>query len=537
MRPSVVFHHWLLLLVFGPALPLLAAKSAESDNLFSGSEIPRIQIEISRPNLVVLRNRGGWGNGQERPTVRATVREGNTVFTNVAVHLKGAAGSFRPIDQNPCLTLNFDKFEPGQSFHGVHKISLNNSVQDSSYLAEKISRELFEAAGVPVPRAGHAKVKLNGRDLGLYVMTEGFNQQFLKRYFTNTKGNLFDGGFVQDITAPLGVNSGENPRDRSGLEALAAAASEPDSSKRFARLEQVLDMDRFLSFVAMDVIECDWDGYAMNRNNWRVFHDLESHKMVFMPHGLDQMFGIERATPDCPILPSMQGLVARAVVGTPEGRWRYIKRVSELYTNVFQVNSILKRVDQLAEVIRPALYESGGEAATRQWNGQVRYLKSRIVQRGESLRRQLASVTFPVKFDSKAGIRLAGWKPRVQSGAPSFRGDEEQAQPGRLSITVPGADTIASWRTRVLLDQGSYRFEGKIRTTDLKTGPGEGGAGLRISGGPITPGLSGTSEWRPFAYPFQVREGGSEVELVCEVRASKGEASFDTASLQLIRTR
>ena len=54
----------------------------------------------------------------------------------------------------------------------------------------------------------------------------------------------------------------------------------------------------------------------------------------------------------------------------------------------------------------------------------------------------------------------AGEDRNVQSGVPSFHGEEEQAQPGRLSITIPGANTIGSWRTRVLLDQGSYRFEG-----------------------------------------------------------------------------
>jgi cell division protein YceG involved in septum cleavage len=55
-------------------------------------------------------------NGQvyQRPF---TVREGETVYTNVALHLKGAAGSFRSIDQNPCLTLKFDKFVDGQRFH------------------------------------------------------------------------------------------------------------------------------------------------------------------------------------------------------------------------------------------------------------------------------------------------------------------------------------------------------------------------------------------------------------------------------------
>lgn len=517
------------------AIPVFAAKTGVKEDPFEPPRVFRIQIDISRSGIAALRNTA-WGNGQERPTVKAVVREGTNVFTDVAVHLKGAAGSFRPIDQNPCLTLNFDKFVPGQSFHGLDKISLNNSVQDRSFLCEKISRELFEASGVPVPRAGHAKLVLNGRDLGLYVLTEGYNQQFLKRYFKNTKGNLYDGGFLRDITQPLGLNSGANPDDHSGLKALVAAVSERDSSARWERLEQTLDLDRFISFVAMDVIECDWDGYAMNRNNWRVFHDLDSNKMVFFPHGLDQMFGVERATPDCPILPHMAGMVARAVITIPEGRRRYLERMAQLSTNVFQVDRILKRVDQLAAVIRPVLAESN-QQFPRYHDEEVRRLKQRIAQRGESIKNQLATVANPVSVANNGAVPLTGWKPRTMSGTPSMREQPGQGRNPLLYIGSTTPNTTGSWRTKVLLEEGSYQFRGRLRTADVQPIRGESGAGLRISGRTLPHRISGTVDWQMFSYPFQVGEDTGEVELICELSAAKGEVWFDARSLQIVRVR
>src|SRR5260221_7900552 len=155
-------------------------------------------------------------------------------------------------------------------------------------------------------------------------------------------------------------------------------------------------MDRFISFVAMDVMMCDWDGYAMNHNNWRLFHDQESNKMVFFPHGLDQMFGVERTSPECPILPRMQGRVARAVLSTTEGKRRYFERMSQLYTNVWHVEAILKRVHQLAAVIRPVIADHGGSSA-RYHDSEVENLKERITQRDQSLQRQLASLKDPPK--------------------------------------------------------------------------------------------------------------------------------------------
>jgi spore coat protein H len=528
---------FVLLAALGLAFAGEKSKRSEevpADDIFAGTNVLRIRLIISNSGMGALAN-SGWGNGQERPKVKAIVREGGRVYTNVEVHLKGSAGSFRPIDDNPCFTMNFEKYAPGQTFHGYHKISLNNSVQDRSFLTEKICRELFEASGVPAPHSGFAKVELNGRDLGLRVMVEGWGKHFLKRYFKNVKGNLYDGGFVEDINDTLQVNSGDNPHEHPGLSALIEAVHEQDPSRRFARLQETLDMDRFLSFVAMDVMQCDWDGYAMNHNNWRLFHDMEANRMVFFPHGLDQMFGVERTSPECPILPRMRGKVAWAVMSTPDGKLRYLERVAQLYTNVWHVEAILKRVDQLAAVIRPVIAENGPSAA-RYHDGEVENLKERISERDQSLRRQLASLSNQPKPEPNGSLALSGWNRRIQTGSPEFRQEKTADGQDALYLGANG-NSICSWRTKVMLEEGTYRFEGRIRTQEVKPTPGEpnSGAGLRVSGGGVAAELSGTGDWRKFGYSFRVPEGGSEIELICELRAARGAAWFDTSSLHVLR--
>jgi spore coat protein H len=213
-----------LLAVFSTNAPLAAPPAvnpptpkASADELFTNAGVRHLRIEISEANMAKLRPYQ-WRkneNPDDRPEVSCTVREGSQVYTNVAVHLKGAAGSFRPIDSKPALTLKFDKAAEGQSFHGLHKISLNNSVQDPTYITEKLCREIFLKAGVPVPRTDHATVELNGRSLGLYVLAEGWDRQFLKRHFKDTRGNLYDPPQGADINKPLHVTSGDNPDDHS----------------------------------------------------------------------------------------------------------------------------------------------------------------------------------------------------------------------------------------------------------------------------------------------------------------------------------
>src|SRR5689334_18952335 len=63
---------------------------AESD-LFNGGRILRIQLQVPPESLKSLRE-------SSRTYVSVAVREGTNFFPNVAVHLKGRLGSFRPLN-------------------------------------------------------------------------------------------------------------------------------------------------------------------------------------------------------------------------------------------------------------------------------------------------------------------------------------------------------------------------------------------------------------------------------------------------------
>ncbi|HTE19990.1 MAG TPA: CotH kinase family protein, partial [Armatimonadota bacterium] len=190
-----------------------ASKKDDSIPFFRDGAVPRLKIQIPDAELNQLRQKN-------REYVRCTVTEDDkTQYPNVGIHLKGAAGSFRGLDDKPALTLNFDKFTKGREFHDLEKIHLNNSVQDPTYLNELLTSELFLTAGIPAARTTHARVWLNGRDLGLYVLKEGFNKDFLKRYFANTTGNFYEPGLIQDLDGQVKLQSGSGPADRSDVKA------------------------------------------------------------------------------------------------------------------------------------------------------------------------------------------------------------------------------------------------------------------------------------------------------------------------------
>jgi spore coat protein CotH len=278
-----------------------------------------------------------------------------------------------------------DKFVDDQLYRGMDKFHLANSVQDGSYLSELLCGEMFVAAGVPASRCGHAVVTINGRKRGLYYLKEGYDSHFLRRHFGNSHGNFYDGGFLRDVDQPLQLISGKDDVPvHTDLKALVEAAREKDVAKRFARMEKVLDMEKFLSFLALEVITGDWDGYPMKPNNYRLYHDPERDKIVFIPSGMDQMFG----DTGWPLAPGFSGLVARKLMETTEGKKRYTARMKEVVKTVFVPDRWVKRLDELEKRVQPELGKADAGAG-RDYKNHVDRLRNAITARAKNLDEQL----------------------------------------------------------------------------------------------------------------------------------------------------
>ena len=526
--------HWQLskfaaVLILLASAVVRAATNQVGDDIFApDAPIVRLKVEISRENWKSLQN-------DHRKPVTATVREGATVYSNVMVHVKGAAGSLRDINSNPSLTLNFGKHEKAdkdQRFHGLKKIHVNNSVQDPSQSSYCIASMMFNDAGIPAARVSNARLTLNGKDLGMYVLVEGFGKDFLKRYFKDTKGNFYDGGFCQDIDSGLERDMGEGEDTKADLRRLSQAARTPDRAKRFAELQKVLDVDRFIDYMVIENFTWDWDGYPAKANNYRIYHDPTTDKMVFIPHGMDQMFW---DTHGSVWRPEAGGLVARALMETPEGAKLYRERVKVIFEKAFRIDKINARLDQLTKRNRSAAGE--GRWFPGNWEGAVSDLRRRINERHNFVKSQIENEPKPLDFSKPVIVKA--WRQQIESGG--VRMDQPKIEEKPTLHIVANGESRASWRSAVILDPGRYRFEAMARAYQLagiRDSKGDG-AGIRISGSTQARknSVAGDSGWTRLQYDFEVQGAPSEVTLICESRAQRGEVWFDASSLRLEKLR
>jgi hypothetical protein len=192
-------------------------------------------------------------------------------------------------------------------------------------------------------------------------------------------------------------------------------------------------------------------------------------------------------------------------------------------------------VDQRVSQLRS--FSSDAEfAAIRE---EARLVQERISRRQLNLALQLGQPELKlIEFHDNVA-QLSGW---VKMDEPSVGKMEQSSSPdGTLSLHIKAdVDTLASWRTKALLLPGHYRFEGKALINKVKPlafGLHQG-AGLRVGGQPRqSENFTGDSTWRSVQAEFQVDNALSEIELICELRASAGEVWFDTASLRVVRTQ
>jgi spore coat protein CotH len=261
------------------------ASAAASEELYDPQRLPRFDIELPPASVAAL-------GGNPRQYVRGTFRYGNETVTDVGVRLKGES-TLRPLTRKAPFKIKFDEYVPDQTFRGLRRMTLNNMLEDPSFMAERLSYYAFRSAGLPAPRANSAIVYLNGSPCGVYANIETEDKTFLRRWFASDAGNLYEEGqvdFLPGNETRFELETNEQRNDRTDLRTLIAAVQSAGDETVLADLERALDTDHFLRFTAVEALVNQWDMYGYTRfypNNFRLYHDPSRGKFVFIPWGMD----------------------------------------------------------------------------------------------------------------------------------------------------------------------------------------------------------------------------------------------------------
>ena len=115
-------------------------------------------------------------------------------YKNVGIRGKGntSLSTVSSMDSDRySFKVEFDQYDKNKSYHGLDKLSLNNVIQDNTYMKDYLTYQMMNEFDASAPLCSFAYITVNGEDWGLYLAVEGVEDSFLQRNFGNDYGNLY----------------------------------------------------------------------------------------------------------------------------------------------------------------------------------------------------------------------------------------------------------------------------------------------------------------------------------------------------------
>jgi len=256
--------------------------------------------------------RGGPGLGigytREKPMwVTATLEFDGKIWPNVGLRYKGNSSLRSGWDSGTGklpFKLDFDEFEDAypaiknQRFYGFKQLSLANNFSDATFMRDAITYDLLDEAGLVAAETAPYEIYFDHGDgvelLGLYTMIEVIDDTVIKRYFSDDKGNLYEGdgpaaslaeGSFDEIEESFQKENNDN-RGWDDLEqlyeVLHSETRTEDPAAWREELEDRFDVETFLKWLALSALVQHWDTYGALPHNFYLYHDPETEQLTWI---------------------------------------------------------------------------------------------------------------------------------------------------------------------------------------------------------------------------------------------------------------
>ncbi len=118
----------------------------------------------------------------------------NEAYKNVAIRAKGNT-SLTQVDSygndRYSFKIEFDHYDSTKNYYGLDKLSLNNIIQDNTYMKDFLTYQMMQKFGADAPLCSYVNITVNGEDWGLYLAVESIEEAFLERNYGSDYGELY----------------------------------------------------------------------------------------------------------------------------------------------------------------------------------------------------------------------------------------------------------------------------------------------------------------------------------------------------------
>ena len=295
--------------------------------------------------------------------VNANVTIDGIAFPNVGLRKKGFLGSLSTTRPSFKIKLNYT--DKDASIEGLTNLTLNNNQQDINLVSQFMGYALFNASGSPAPRCAYAKVTVNGVNLGVYSHVETVRKSFLRRAFGTDDGTLYEGPYVDFYEGWLGSFERKTGKDKPGRKKIQQLIEilKGDDENIADAIGELVDLDTFYTFWAIEGLLGFWDGYSGNSNNFFIYLNPVTDKFHFLPWGADSLFTKHSKLQHhnkagAPISVKTQGLLTHKLYQEKSSRERYAKAMMDILENRWNEAELLAEIDRIDAMVKPHLVDA-----------------------------------------------------------------------------------------------------------------------------------------------------------------------------------
>lgn len=190
-------------------------------------------------------------------------------YKNVGIRGKGntSLSTVSSMDSNRySFKVEFDQYDKNKSYHGLDKLSLNNVIQDNTYMKDYLTYQMMNEFGASAPLCSFAYITVNGEDWGLYLAVEGVEDSFLERNYGNDYGELykpdsmgFGGGRgngrdfdFDNFRNQSKQEDAENSTDKENTQGDFSQFAPPDMQNGMPQMPEEMEIPEDFDFSAME---------------------------------------------------------------------------------------------------------------------------------------------------------------------------------------------------------------------------------------------------------------------------------------------
>ena len=291
-----------------PILCVLAAAAAVAQTppahpAWTGDKVHEIRIRFQQPDYWERLTKNYLGTEVQAEYLEGSLDWGPYKFASVGVRFKGNSSYSGARTRKKPFRIKLNEFVKGQKIEGIGAFNLSNGFNDPSLVREPLYYEMAAALGLKAPRVNYAALYINDEYLGLYLLGEVINSDFLKNYFGKNEdtGNLYKGNIGASF-ADLGDDkakykevwekqTNEDADDWADLIELCRIIDKTPAAELKAKLEPLMDIDSVLTALALDNATVNLDSYVGLNQNFNIYRRPSDKRWVWLVWDPSLAFG------------------------------------------------------------------------------------------------------------------------------------------------------------------------------------------------------------------------------------------------------